>query len=340
MMGARMKAFGIVDSVPTDREDCFLLFDCATPTMLPTDVLVKIHAVAVNPVDTKVRRMQNSRLETPRILGWDASGEIVAMGSEVAGFRVGDAVYYAGDITRPGCNAAYQSVDARLIAHKPQRLSFEEAAAMPLTTLTAWEGFERMNLREGKSLLILGAAGGVGSIAIQLAKQSGCHVIATASRPETRQWCLGLGADAVIDHRGDIIAQCRDLGFSQVDAIANFVDTDGYWDTMVELIAPFGELFLIVEPKVALRIGDPLKAKCVSIIWEFMFARAKFQTPDRARQGEILKQASEWFDAGILRHTMTTHLGDMSEQTLREAHACLESGRCVGKIVLSVNHEV
>jgi NADPH2:quinone reductase len=334
-----MKAFGIVESAPVERQDCFVSFSTPIPELAPTDVLVKVKAIGVNPVDTKVRKMTSGVLEMPRILGWDASGEIIDVGSAVTGFQAGDAVFYAGDITRPGCNAEYQCVDYRLIARKPQRLSFEEAAAMPLTVLTAWEGFERMHLAEGKTLLIIGAAGGVGSIAIQLAKQSGCHIIATASRPETRQWCLDLGADAVIDHRGDIPAQCRELGFEQVDAIANFVDTDGYWDVMGELIAPFGELFLIVEPKIALRVGDPLKAKCVSIIWEFMFSRARFQTPDMAHQGEILRQAAELFDAGVLRHTMTTHLGSLSVSTLREAHGLLESGRSVGKIVMSVDHE-
>jgi NADPH:quinone reductase len=334
-----MQAFGIKEYLPSSAADCFMEFDAAMPQPLAADVLVKVRAVAVNPVDTKMRKMQMQPLDAPRILGWDASGEVVAVGDDVSQFRVGDRVYYAGDITRPGCNATFQCVDARLIAHKPQRMSYEEAAAMPLTTLTAWEGFERMNLCEGKSLLILGAAGGVGSIAIQLAKCSGCHVIATASRAETRQWCLDLGADAVIDHHGDIPAQCAVLGLPQVDAIANFVDTDGYWDMMGQLIAPYGEFFLIVEPKTALRLGDPLKAKCVSIHWEFMFARAKFQTPDMAHQGEILRQAAEWFDAGILRPTMTTHLGDMSVETLREAHALLESGRSVGKIVMSVNHQ-
>lgn len=334
-----MNAFGIVDSVPVERLDCFVSFSTPTPEMRPTDVLIRVKAVGVNPVDTKVRKMTCGILDTPRILGWDASGEVMDIGSAVTGFQKGDAVYYAGDITRPGCNAEFQCVDYRLIARKPQTLSFEEAAAMPLTTLTAWEGFERMHLAEGKTLLIIGAAGGVGSVAIQLAKQSGVYVIATASRPETRQWCLDLGADAVIDHRSDMIAQCQDLGFQQVDAIANFVDTDGYWDTMIELIAPFGEMFLIVEPKIALRIGDPIKAKCVSIIWEFMFARAKFQTPDMAHQGGILQQAAELFDAGILRHTMTTYLGALSVASLREAHGLLESGRSIGKIALSVNHD-
>jgi NADPH2:quinone reductase len=335
-----MKAWGIEKFRPVTEENCFTAFSCELPQPGPHDVLVKIHAVGVNPVDTKVRAMQAELLETPRILGWDASGVVVEVGEAVSRFRVGDPVYYAGDITRPGCNAQYQCVDARLVAHKPQRLSFEEAAAMPLTTLTAWEGFERMNLQAGRSLLILGGAGGVGSIAIQLAKQAGCFVIATASRPETVQWCRDLGADAVIDHRGDIIAQCKELGYPTVDAIANFVNTDSYWDVMGELIAPLGEFFLIVEPKTNLRLGDPLKAKCVSIHWEFMFARAKFQTPDMARQGEILLQASEWFDAGILRHTMTTYGGELSSATLREAHALLESGRAVGKMVMSVSgHE-
>jgi NADPH2:quinone reductase len=335
-----MKAWGIRKFRPVTEEHCFSEFSCEVPEPRPHDVLVKIRAVGVNPVDTKVRAMQTEALETPRILGWDASGEIVAVGEAVSRFREGDMVYYAGDITRPGCNAQFQCADARMVAHKPQRLSLEEAAAMPLTTLTAWEGFERMNLQEGRSLLIIGGAGGVGSIAIQLAKQAGCFVIATASRPETAQWCRDLGADAVIDHRGDIIAQCKELGFATVDAIANFVNTESYWDVMGELIAPFGEFFLIVEPKTNLRLGDPLKAKCVSIHWEFMFARAKFQTPDMARQGEILRQAGEWFDAGILRNTMTTYLGELSCESLRKAHELLESGRTVGKIVMSVSgHE-
>jgi NADPH2:quinone reductase len=335
-----MIAFGIREFLPVGDKDCFTSFSCTIPQSLPDDVLVKVKAVAVNPVDTKVRAMPTQTLDTPRILGWDASGEVVAVGENVTKFRVGDAVYYAGDITRPGCNAPYQCVDARLVAHKPQRLSFEEAAAMPLTTLTAWEGFERMNLQPGKSILILGAAGGVGSIAIQLAKQAGCFVIATASRAETRQWCLDLGADAVVDYRGDIIEQCRSLGYPQVDAIANFVSTEAYWDMMGELIAPLGEFLLIVEPKTNLRLGDPLKAKCISIHWEFMFARAKFQTHDLARQGEILQQLAELIDAGIIRNTMTTHLGEMSCESLREAHELLESGRTVGKIVLSVScHE-
>ena len=335
-----MIAFGIREFLPVADENCFTAFSCTVPQPLAGDVLVKVKAVAVNPVDTKVRAMQTHILETPRILGWDASGEVVAVGEDVTRYRVGDAVYYAGDITRPGCNAPYQCVDERLLSRKPQRLSFEEAAAMPLTTLTAWEGFERMNIQPGKSILILGGAGGVGSIAIQLAKQAGWYVIATASRAETTQWCLDLGADAVIDHRGDIIEQCRALGFPQVDAIANFVNTEAYWDMMGELIAPLGELLLIVEPKTPLKLGDPLKAKCVSIHWEFMFARSKFQTPDMARQGDILRQTAEWIDAGMIRHTMATYLGEMSCESLREAHELLESGRTVGKIVMSVsNHE-
>jgi NADPH2:quinone reductase len=335
-----MTAWGIQQWVPVSDPNCFTVFSCDVPQPGPHDVLVKVRAVGVNPVDTKVRAMQLEPLGTPRILGWDASGEIVETGEAVTRFRVGDMVYYAGDITRPGCNAEYHCVDARLVAHKPQRLSFEEAAAMPLTTLTAWEGFERMNLQEGRTLLIIGGAGGVGSIAIQLAKQAGSFVIATASRTETAQWCRDLGADAVIDHRDDIIAQCKALGLGSVDAIANFVSTDSYWDMMGDLIAPFGEFLLIVEPKTNLRLGDPLKAKCVSIHWEFMFSRAKFQTHDMVRQGEILHQAAEWFDAGILRNTMTTHLGELSCESLRKAHELLESGRSVGKIVMSVSgHE-
>lgn len=332
-----MIAYGILEFLPLSDPNCFTAFSCSIPEPLPGDVLVKVKAVAVNPVDTKVRAMQAQPLAAPRILGWDACGVVVAVGSDVTDFHVGDVVFYAGDITRPGCNAGYQCVDARLIARKPQRVSFEEAAAMPLTTLTAWEGFERMALQPRKSLLILGGAGGVGSIAIQLAKQAGCYVIATASRPESTQWCHDLGADAVIDHRGDLLAQCAAHGYPQVDAIANFVNTEAYWQVMGELIAPLGNILLIVEPRETLRLGDPLKAKCVSIHWEFMFARAKFQTPDMARQGEILRQLSEWMDAGVIRHTATQYLGELSCETLREAHGLLESGRTVGKIVMSVS---
>ena len=303
----------------------------------PRDLLVRVRAVAVNPVDAKVRAMQMSPVEPPRILGWDAAGVVEAVGSEVRSFRVGDAVYYAGDITRPGCNAEFQCVDERIVGPKPQSLTFSQAASLPLTALTAWEGlFDRMRVKSGQTLLIIGGAGGVGSIAIQLAKHEGLTVIATASRSESAAWCREMGADLVIDHSKDLLEQCRSAGHASVDNIANFVNTEAYWDLMAELIAPQGSLLLIVEPRTPLRLGDPLKAKCVSIHWEFMFARARFQTADMARQGEILEQLSAWVDQGIIRHSMTGHGGSLSVETLRKAHALMESGTAVGKWVLSL----
>lgn len=334
-----MIAYGVSQFFPVTDEACFVKFETAVPTPGPRDLLVKVHAVAVNPVDTKVRAMQTAALDVPKILGWDAAGTVEAIGAEVTGFRVGDAVYYAGDITRPGCNAPYQCVDERIVARKPQRLSFEEAASLPLTTLTAWEGMiDRARISRGQTMLIIGGAGGVGSIAIQLAKQAGLTVIATASRADSIAWCETMGADAVIDHHRDIIAQCRALGYAHVDVICNFVNTEAYWTMMSELIAPEGALLCIVEPRTPLHIGDPLKAKCVSIHWEFMFARAKFQTPTLPRQGIILRELAELVDAGIIRHTATAHMGELSIESLRQVHGILEKGQAIGKMVLTVSH--
>lgn len=330
-----VKAYGIFEARSTDEVDCFEWCDLPTPEPGQGEILVKLHAIAVNPVDTKVRRATVERRQQPLVLGWDASGEVMAVGQGVENFRIGDAVYYAGELGKAGCYATHQCVDARIVAHRPQSLSYAEAAAMPLTTLTAWEGMERMRLAAGKTMLIIGAAGGVGSIAIQLAKRAGVHVTATASREESRQWCLRMGADEVIAPR-DLLHQSRALGRQYYDFIANFVDTDGYWSEMVELIAPLGEMLLIVEPKRDLPLGDPLKAKCVSIHWEFMFGRTRFQTSDMAHQGEILQQAAALFDDGVLRTTLHTHGGEMNAETLRQAHALLESGRAIGKIVLTV----
>jgi NADPH2:quinone reductase len=335
-----MIAYGISDAKGVGEEDCFICFETAQPVPGPRDLLVRIRAVAVNPVDAKVRAMQTSPVEPPRILGWDAAGVVEAVGSEVISFRAGDAVYYAGDITRPGCNAEFQCVDERIVGAKPQSLTFPQAASLPLTALTAWEGlFDRMRVKSGQTLLIIGGAGGVGSIAIQLAKQAGLTVIATASRPESAAWCREMGADLVIDHSKDLLDQCQSVGHASVDNIANFFNTEAYWDVMSELIAPQGSLLLIVEPRTPLRLGDPLKAKCISIHWEFMFARAKFQTADMSRQGEILGQLSAWVDQGVIRHSMMGHGGSMSVETLRNAHELMESSTAVGKLVLSLGED-
>ena len=326
-----MNVYGVRQYHAVTADDCFVKVELPKPTPGPLDVLVQIRAIAINPVDTKVRAMQHAWQDPVKILGWDASGVITAIGENVLDFQIGDEVYYAGDLSRPGCYAEYQCVDHRIIAHKPKTLHFAEAASLPLTALTAWEGLhDRMRVSAGKSLLIIGGAGGVGSIAIQLAKLAGLHVTATASRQESADWCRHLGADDVINHTMDLLEPNR------FDYIANFVNTETYWDKMGEWIAPQGSMLLIVEPRHELRLGDPLKAKCVSIHWEFMFARSRYQTSDMHRQGEILRDLAALVDAGKIRHTMHHPAGIVSPRSLADAHGLIESGKALGKIVLTM----
>jgi NADPH2:quinone reductase len=288
------------------------------------DVLVSVQAVSVNPVDTKLRAPRPGEERQPKVLGFDAAGIVVAVGPEATAFEAGDEVYYAGDVTRPGCNAQLQLVDERLIGRKPATLDFAEAAALPLTTLTAWELlFQRMPFQLdgkrhcGRSLLVIGGAGGVGSMAIQLGRHAGFTVIATASREETRSWCRQMGADHVIDHRQPLAPQLQALGIAQVDAALNLADTDHYWQQLGQLLAPQGHVGLVVEPKGELHIGDPYKAKCIGIHWEFMFARARFRTADMVEQHRILTRAASLIDAGELRTTLTRRLGPITAANLR-----------------------
>jgi NADPH2:quinone reductase len=305
------------------------------------DLRVRVEAVSVNPVDTKVRSPKPQVEAQPKVLGYDAAGVVDAVGAAVEGFRPGDRVYYAGDVTRPGSNAEFQLVDARLAAAMPRSLDFAQAAALPLVAITAWELlFQRMPFDSerggvGKSLLVIGGAGGVGSIAIQLARRAGFTVIATASRPETADWCRAMGAQHVVNHREALAPQLAALGFVQVDAAVNLADTDRYWDALGELLAPQGHLGLIVEPKGALKIGDPYKAKCIGIHWEMMFARPRFRTPDMAEQGRILARVAALVDAGELRSIRHAVLNPINAANLREAHRRLESGSTIGKLVLA-----
>lgn len=336
-----MKAVALTRYLPIDDPDALFDVDLDVPVPGPHDLRVRVEAVSVNPVDTKVRAPKSQVEAAPKVLGYDAAGVVDAVGDAVSGFAVGDAVYYAGDITRSGSNAQFQLVDARLVARKPDTLDFTQAAALPLTALTAWELlFERMPYAfdgggAGRSLLVIAGAGGVGSIAIQLAKLAGFTVIATASREETVAWCRTLGADHVVDHRQALAPQLRALGFETVDAALNFADTDQYWEVLGELLAPLGHVGLIVEPAGALKIGDPYKSKCIGIHWEFMFARARFKTADMAEQGRILARVAELVDAGRLRGTLTDTLSPISAETLREAHRRLESERTIGKLAVS-----
>ncbi|WP_216915236.1 MULTISPECIES: zinc-binding alcohol dehydrogenase family protein [unclassified Synechococcus] len=309
------------------------------PVPGPHDLLVRIEAVAVNPIDTKLRAAVGEG-DPPRQLGWDAAGVVAATGEQVSRFRVGDGVMFAGDAGRAGCNAEAVLVDERLVGRRPSRLSWAEAASVPLTGLTAWEAlFERLDLDpaggtgRGRSLLILGGAGGVGSIAIQLARRAGAVVIASASRPQSAAWVRELGADHVVDHHRPLAPQLAALGYEAVDRIANFSDTDAYWEVMAELIAPLGSIVAIVGNRQPLDLNR-LKAKSVTFAWEFMFSRSQFQTADMGRQGEILDWLAALFEAGELRPTLGRTLSPINAANLGIAHAQLASGRTIGKIAL------
>lgn len=336
-----MKAVALTRYLPIDDPQSLVDVELPIPAPGARDLLVRVEAVSVNPVDTKVRAPKAQVETQPKVLGYDAAGVVESVGSDVTAFKPGDAVYYAGDITRPGSNAQWQLVDERLVARKPATLDFAQAAALPLTAITAWELlFERMPFDPdgggaGKSLLILAGAGGVGSIAIQLARLAGFTVLATASRAETFDWCMAMGAHHVVDHRQPLAAQLEAVGLAQVDAALNLFDTDHYWTVLGELLAPQGHVGLIVEPTGPLHIGDPYKAKSIGIHWELMFTRSRFQTVDMHRQGDILQRVAELVDAGLLRTTLGKTLRPISAATMRQAHAEVESGRSIGKVVVS-----
>jgi NADPH2:quinone reductase len=336
-----MKAIALTRYLPIDDPQSLIDVELPKPNASGHDLLVRVEAVSVNPVDTKVRSPKPQIEAQPRVLGYDAAGVVEAVGEAVTGFKPGDRVYYAGDITRAGSNAEFQLVDARIAGHAPTSLDAAQAAALPLTTITAWELlFQRMPFDsehggEGKSLLIIAGAGGVGSISIQLARRAGFTVIATASRPATIAWCRTMGAQHVIDHRQPLAPQLAALGFAQVDAVANFADTDRYWNTIGELLAPQGHVGLIVEPATELKIGDPYKAKCIGIHWEMMFARPRFRTHDMAEQGRILERVAQLIDAGELRGIHRETLTPINAENLREAHRRLESGTSIGKLALA-----
>jgi len=301
------------------------------PSPSGRDLLVKVEAVSVNPVDYKQRKASTAS----RILGWDAAGTIAAAGPQTELFKPGDAVYYAGDVTRPGSNSEFHLVDERIVGRKPKKLDFAQAAAMPLTSITAWEAFhDRMKVQPGKSMLIIGGAGGVGSIGIQLAKIAGLQVIATASRPQSIAWVKELGADHVIDHRKPLPPQTAALGLKQVDYIANFSgELDAYWEAMAELVAPQGALVAIVGNTKPLPM-DVVRSKSATVCWELMFTRPRFQTPDMIEQHRLLNQVAERLDAGKLRGTLKETLSPINGANLKKAHEKLESGTMIGKLVL------
>jgi NADPH2:quinone reductase len=309
------------------------LTDIELPKPTPTgrDLLVRVEAVSVNPVDTKQRKQGTS---APRVLGWDAAGVVAGVGNPASLFKVGDEVFYAGDVTRAGCNSEFHLVDERIVGRKPRSLDFAQAAAIPLTAITAWEAFfDRLRVKRGASLLIIGGAGGVGSIGIQLAKLAELKVIATASRAESIAWCKQLGADHTIDHRKPMRPQLEALGLKYVDYIANFSEVDEHWAAIGDLVAPQGGIVLIVGNKNPLNV-DAIRAKSAALCFELMFTRPRFQTPDMIEQHKLLNQVADWLDAGRLKGTLKETLSPINAVNLRKAHAKLESGTMIGKLVL------
>lgn len=335
-----MKAVTTLGPSPEHPEGILLDTSISFPPLPgPHDLRVRVEAVAVNPVDLKVRSTLAPGTP-PQVLGWDAAGVVEAVGGSVTRFRLGDAVLFAGAIDRPGCQAESVLVDARLVGRKPANLSFAEAAALPLTGLTAWESlFERLGLDpeggdRGRTLLILGAAGGVGSLAIQLARRAELRVIATASRPESQAWVKQLGAEWVVDHSLPIGPQLDALGLETVDAIANFHDTDRYWELMAERIRPQGGIVALVSSKGGLDLNR-LKSKSVRFCWEYMFTRSQFQTPDLEEQGKILDALASAVEEGTVVSTAQTFLQPIRATSLSEAYSLLQGGHSLGKIVLS-----
>ena len=334
-----MKAIGYQQSLPIDHPESLQDIVLADPAPAGHDLLVEVKAISVNPVDTKVRKNVAPPSGQWKVLGWDAAGVVRAIGPETTLFKPGDRVWYAGDLTRPGTNAELHVVDERIVGSMPASLDFAQAAALPLTAITAWELlFDRLGIAPGKRvtderLLIVGAGGGVGSILTQLARQlTGVTVIGTASRPETRAWVQELGAHQVIDHGRPLDQELKRIGIGHVSHIAGLTQTDRHLDAIAEAIAPQGKFGLIDDPATF----DVLKfkRKSVSLHWEFMFTRSMFHTPDLLGQHRLLDEMAALVDAGLIRTTVGEHFGSIDAASLKRAHALIESGKARGKIVL------
>jgi zinc-binding alcohol dehydrogenase family protein len=334
-----MKAVGYRRPLPIEDPASLVDLELPSPAPAPRDVRVRVRAISVNPVDTKVRRGTSPAPGETKVLGWDAVGIVDALGANATKFAVGDRVYYAGSISRPGADSEQHLVDERIAALAPASLGDAEAAALPLTTITAYELlFERLGVPkgggEGQTLVIIGAAGGVGSILVQLARQlTGLRVIATASRAETRRWCLDLGAHAVIDHGRPVAAELAAGGFGPVDIVASLTRTPQHYAEIIASLKPQGRLG-VIDDMAAL---DPmlLKPKSISLHWEYMFTRPLFATSDLAEQGRLLAEAADLVDAGRIRTTATANFGAINAANLRRAHALIESGQARGKVVLA-----
>ncbi len=338
-----MKAIGYTASHDISHPDSLVNIDLQQPKPTGRDLLVKIDAVSVNPVDTKIRKNVAPEDGQYKILGWDAVGEVIATGEDSELFTIGDTVWYAGDLTRSGTNAEYHLVDERIVGNKPNSISKAEAAAVPLTAITAWELlFDRLGLEKVSSpnksnnerLLIIGAAGGVGSILTQLAvKLTNATVIGTASRATTQDWVKGLGADHVLDHSKALTEELARINMENVTHVISLTHTDQHYPAIVEMLAPQGKLALIDDPKVPLDIMQ-LKRKSISLHWEFMFTRSMFATEDMIEQHNLLNELAELIDSGLIKTTLGENYGNINAKNLKRAHADIETGKTVGKIVL------
>lgn len=335
-----MKAVALTRYADIDHPES--VFDTELP--MPTgpqgrDLLVNVKAVSVNQLDNRVRRPKDKVEPTPRVIGFDAAGEVVAVGPEVTLFQPGDKVFYSGDPARPGSHAEFQLVDERIVGHMPQSLNFAQAAAHPMAALTAWELlFDRLRIDEaarGKTILIVGAAGGVGSMAVQFAARvAGLNVIATASRPESQAWVRSMGAHHTVDHFGNIPAQMDALGHPSADYVLILSDTNRYFPIAAQVVAPQGAIGLAVEASGPVDI-NLLWDKSVTLVWEMIYTRIDYRTADLQRQHDILNTVARHLDSGLLADTVTTSLAPINAANLRTAHKLMATGRVTGKIVLS-----
>jgi NADPH2:quinone reductase len=340
MKTTTMKAIGLHQYLPITHEESLLDLTMQKPEPTGRDILVQVKAISVNPVDVKVRSPKPNVEDSPKVLGWDVAGIVEQVGADCTLFQPGDEVYYAGSITRQGGNSEFHLVDERIVGKKPARLSFAEAAALPLTAITAWEAmFHRMGIamnhqeNRGKSILIIGAAGGVGSIAIQLAKYVGLTVIGTASRAESIAWIKQLGADHVINHFEPFHAQLKHIGLDHVSYIFCLNNTDSHWSHMAEAIAPQGKICSIVETKQPLDL-NVIRKKSVTFVWELMFTRPMYGTEDMDQQHLLLNELAKLIDGGLVISTMTERLEPIHAANLRFAHAKIEQGHMIGKLVI------
>ncbi|MGF1739455.1 zinc-binding alcohol dehydrogenase family protein [Photobacterium satsumensis] len=331
-----MKAVGYQQSLPISESQSLIDITLPEPVATGTDILVEVKAISVNPVDTKVRMRVAPEQGQYKVLGWDAAGTVKSVGPDVTLFKPGDKVWYAGDLTRSGTNAEFQLVDEKIVGHMPQNLGFAQAAALPLTTITAWEMlFDRLEVDKdsNKKLLIIGAAGGVGSIMVQLAKKlTKLTVIGTASRPETQSWLNDLGADHVINHRESLSKQLAEKELGNVDYVVSLTNSDDHLSEIVESIKPQGKFGLIDDPA-SFDILQ-LKRKSISLHWEFMYTRSLFGTEDMIEQHYLLNNVAKMVDDGDIKSTVAHQGGVICAENLKKAHELLESQKAMGKIVL------